>query len=314
MVPHPDQSGLAPGSPPLRHDPARHRRGPRVERRAAHRHRRRRRCRSPSTTVRPSASAPSRRSRRSRAAPSPTSSRGRRRRAPQSRSDRRRRVRARSLALVFDSADLAGALDRLGSQHLTRGSTRRHRRSLRAHRLRARTRVKFPADSAVHERVLMPRAPCESRGMEDVRMVRFVGPTGPRSTWAPTPPTTDVTSRSSSCARPTSAPSTRPRSAGRAPATRGWPSSPDWWAAATPPCPARTGRTTPSRRRQTSCTGSIPSGSKTPTRAVGDRAAGQLRATHRDRTRVAGAHSRRRADAHLQHRRRCSSTSTTRRV
>ena len=38
--------------------------------------------------------------------------------------------------------------------------------------------VEFPVDSALQERVLMPRAPCESHGMEDVRMVRFVAPDG----------------------------------------------------------------------------------------------------------------------------------------
>lgn len=37
----------------------------------------------------------------------------------------------------------------------------------------------FPADSALHERVLWPTTPAESNGMEDARFVRFVDDSGP---------------------------------------------------------------------------------------------------------------------------------------
>lgn len=77
----------------------------------------------------------------------------------------------------FGNADLAGALGELHAQRLTRGST--GRTADRFARIASSTyQVEFPADSDLQERVLMPRAPCESRGMEDVRMVRFVGPDG----------------------------------------------------------------------------------------------------------------------------------------
>jgi predicted GH43/DUF377 family glycosyl hydrolase len=82
-----------------------------------------------------------------------------------------------SLPPTFGNADLAGALRQLHAQRLTRGST--GRTADRFARIVSSTyQVEFPVDSALQERVLMPRAPCESHGMEDVRMVRFVAPDG----------------------------------------------------------------------------------------------------------------------------------------
>lgn len=77
----------------------------------------------------------------------------------------------------FGQADLAHALGQLHAQRLTRGST--GRTADRFAQIASSTyQVEFPADSGLQERVLMPRAPCESRGMEDVRMVLFAGPDG----------------------------------------------------------------------------------------------------------------------------------------
>ncbi len=77
----------------------------------------------------------------------------------------------------FGNADLAGALGLLHAQRLTRGST--GRTADRFARIASSTyQVEFPVDSDLQERVLTPWAPCESRGMEDVRMVRYVGPDG----------------------------------------------------------------------------------------------------------------------------------------
>ncbi len=78
---------------------------------------------------------------------------------------------------VFDGAELAAALGDLHAQHLTRGST--GRTADRFARIAASTyEVAFPTASEVAERVLMPRSPCESHGMEDVRLVRFAGSDG----------------------------------------------------------------------------------------------------------------------------------------
>jgi predicted GH43/DUF377 family glycosyl hydrolase len=77
-----------------------------------------------------------------------------------------------ALGPVFDRAELDVALAGLRAQRLTRGSsalTAEH-----VERIAADTyAVEFPADSAVRERVLMPRSPSETRGMEDVRLVRL---------------------------------------------------------------------------------------------------------------------------------------------
>lgn len=82
-----------------------------------------------------------------------------------------------NLSGTFDGEDLAGALGRLHAQRLTRGST--GRTADRFARIAANTyRVEFPTSSNLSERVLMPRAPSESHGIEDVRMVRFTAPDG----------------------------------------------------------------------------------------------------------------------------------------
>lgn len=89
-----------------------------------------------------------------------------------------------ALPPTFDRHDLDRALDELRAQRLTRGAA-------------ARTvdrfewiadctyQVEFPATSAIAERVLMPRGPSESRGLEDVRMVRFTAPDGDEEYLAP---------------------------------------------------------------------------------------------------------------------------------
>ena len=73
---------------------------------------------------------------------------------------------------TFARADLELALRRLRSQRLTRGSGARTPERL--DRIAAcNYSVTFPADSAIHDRVLLPVSPAESNGLEDVRFVRF---------------------------------------------------------------------------------------------------------------------------------------------
>ena len=71
----------------------------------------------------------------------------------------------------FTQGDLDGALADLHEQQLTRGRAERTRQALE---LIARCTYarEFAADSDLQERVLMPVAPSEVRGMEDLRMVR----------------------------------------------------------------------------------------------------------------------------------------------
>lgn len=78
---------------------------------------------------------------------------------------------------TFGTADLGRALALLHTQRLTRGST--GRTADRFARVVANTyAVEFPESSDLHERVLTPHAPAESHGIEDVRLVRLVGPDG----------------------------------------------------------------------------------------------------------------------------------------
>ena len=64
------------------------------------------------------------------------------------------------------------ALESLHDQRLTRGAAVQHHRAARAgRRLQLRHRVRRRL--GLQERVIMPRGPSESRGMEDVRLVRF---------------------------------------------------------------------------------------------------------------------------------------------
>ncbi|WP_291755640.1 glycoside hydrolase family 130 protein [Cellulomonas sp. 73-92] len=75
---------------------------------------------------------------------------------------------------TFGRPDLDRALDELHAQRLTRGAA--VRTVDRFEWIADCTyQVEFPPGSAIGERVLMPRGPSESRGLEDVRMVRFTG-------------------------------------------------------------------------------------------------------------------------------------------
>jgi predicted GH43/DUF377 family glycosyl hydrolase len=77
-----------------------------------------------------------------------------------------------SLPATFSRTHLDIALAELRVQKLTRGAAAR---TIDRFELIAACNysVMFPEDSAVQERVLMPHAPSESHGLEDVRMVRF---------------------------------------------------------------------------------------------------------------------------------------------
>lgn len=72
----------------------------------------------------------------------------------------------------FTRAELDGALGRLRAERLTRATTSRTVERFEAIAASSYT-VRFPLDSALQERVLMPRAAPESRGMEDVRLVQL---------------------------------------------------------------------------------------------------------------------------------------------
>ncbi len=206
-----------------------------------------------------------------------------------------------SLPPTFGNADLAGALGQLHAQRLTRGST--GRTADRFARIVSSTyQVEFPVDSALQERVLMPRAPCESHGMEDVRMVRFVAPDGAvehlgtytafdgRSISIQLLRTTDFRTFSTA---PLSGPGARNKGLALFPRQVG----------------GRYVALSRADRENNAVTTSAdllhwvhPVPIQTPKPAVGDRAARQLRTADRDRARLARAHPRRRSDAHLQHR------------
>ena len=82
-----------------------------------------------------------------------------------------------TLPSTFERRDLDRALDDLRAQRLTRGAA--VRTIDRFEWIADCTyEVEFPADSTVGERVLLPHGPSESRGLEDVRMVRFRAPDG----------------------------------------------------------------------------------------------------------------------------------------
>ena len=73
---------------------------------------------------------------------------------------------------AFDRAELDAALAELRAQRLTRDSAARTADIFE--RIAADTyAVQFPAGSAVQERVLTPRSPSESHGIEDVRLVQL---------------------------------------------------------------------------------------------------------------------------------------------
>ena len=77
-----------------------------------------------------------------------------------------------SLPEVFTRGELELALTEVLAQRLTRGDV-----THTIDRLRwiadSNYTVEFPAASSIQERVLMPRGPAESHGMEDARVVRF---------------------------------------------------------------------------------------------------------------------------------------------
>lgn len=77
----------------------------------------------------------------------------------------------------FTRDDLDTALSGLRAQRLTRGAAVRTLE--RFERIAACSyAVEFPDSSSLQERVLTPRGPSESHGMEDVRLVRFLAPDG----------------------------------------------------------------------------------------------------------------------------------------
>lgn len=77
------------------------------------------------------------------------------------------------LSECFDLAALESALSALEGQALTR-SGGAHTAELARRLARGNYEVAFSADSALAERVLWPQSPAESKGIEDVRFVRFV--------------------------------------------------------------------------------------------------------------------------------------------
>lgn len=80
----------------------------------------------------------------------------------------------------FDREALDQAMAALRDQHLTRGPS-----GLVVQRLEeiaaAQYSIRFPADSALGERVIMPGSPAESHGLEDLRLVRFTDADGATS-------------------------------------------------------------------------------------------------------------------------------------
>ncbi|WP_199422961.1 glycoside hydrolase family 130 protein [Actinotalea solisilvae] len=81
-----------------------------------------------------------------------------------------------TLGARFTVEDLERSLTRLRVQRPAEGMARLAERFAR---IAAGTwAVEYPVDSTLAERVLMPRAPAESNGIEDVRMLRLVGPDG----------------------------------------------------------------------------------------------------------------------------------------
>ncbi len=81
------------------------------------------------------------------------------------------------LPAQFVRADLDRALSRLREQRLTRvavvATTETFERIAACNYA-----ITFPADSAIHQRVIMPGGPTESHGLEDLRLVRFTDSDG----------------------------------------------------------------------------------------------------------------------------------------
>ncbi len=197
----------------------------------------------------------------------------------------------------FTRADLDEQLDKLQTHLSTRGHAQQTISLIRT--IAERTyAVEFDDDTPLSERVLWPAMGAEAAGMEDARFVRFVDDDGSVTFYA------TYTAYSGSHISQqlletadfrtfTSTPMVGPPRP-----TRAWHCFPVASADALPPCRGRTANrirlpTGPSvhldERR------SLPAAH----RSLGGVATRQLRAAHRNRGRVAGAHPRRRSDAHL---------------
>lgn len=81
----------------------------------------------------------------------------------------------RDLPKQFDETELDHVLSGLAGQSVTRHGGR-HADDLARKIAQCSYEVAFPLVTSLSERVLWPQAPSESHGMEDVRIVRFVGP------------------------------------------------------------------------------------------------------------------------------------------
>ncbi len=81
---------------------------------------------------------------------------------------------------VFDRAQLEAAMATLQGQDLTRGPSSPALEQLEQ-LAAAQYTVRFPAASALDQRVLLPGGPAESRGLEDLRLVVFTEPDGTTS-------------------------------------------------------------------------------------------------------------------------------------
>ena len=80
----------------------------------------------------------------------------------------------------FDRPALDSAIASLRGQELTRGTGRRAKERLESI-ADSQYCIQFPADSDLTGRVIMPVAPAESHGLEDLRLVRFTEADGTRS-------------------------------------------------------------------------------------------------------------------------------------
>lgn len=73
---------------------------------------------------------------------------------------------------AFDRAQLDVAMATLDGQDLTRGPSSPALLQLE-HLVAAQYRIRFPEDSSLGQRVIMPGGPAESHGLEDLRLVQF---------------------------------------------------------------------------------------------------------------------------------------------
>jgi predicted GH43/DUF377 family glycosyl hydrolase len=85
-----------------------------------------------------------------------------------------------ALPETFDRAQLDTAMATLQGQDLTRGPSSPALVQLEL-LAAAQYTVRFPADTSLGQRVLMPGGPAEARGLEDLRLVAFTEPDGSTS-------------------------------------------------------------------------------------------------------------------------------------